>query len=159
MFMYLANRGFTMYYLEEYEKSITDLTAAIELNRYHTDARIYETRAAAHQLLGNNKQSVKDHKLAMKLDRGLPLKVFPFPIPLELIVQVFWFLPRSDLKNCRLTCKLWNEIVLTTPQLRAKPQNSTTTTTTSTRSTPISFSQTLLESTNLRRSNPEPSFW
>jgi len=117
------------FYLNNLEKAIKEFTRTIEMSSdpvyFVNSAQIYSTRATAFQLLGKNDLAAKDRALALKVDKKIPVKVFPYELPLELVIKTFEFLDSKDLANCMATCSLWNNLITNTSHLIAKLSTTT----------------------------------
>lgn len=111
IFAHYANRGFTNFYLNNLAESIIDFTKALEENQIKK-AQIYSMRATCFQLLGCEKEAELDRYEAYILDNTYVLNVFPFPIPKDIVLEIFSHLKLVNLKNCCYTCKDWSKIVV-----------------------------------------------
>jgi hypothetical protein len=117
-YLYLSNRGLCHFYLEDYDSSIADLSEAIAHGC--ENEQIYSTRASAFQLLNRNVEAESDRRRAQLFNPKAELKVFPYPLPLEVVASVFDFLDCKDLYTCALTCRLWHDLVWRIPKMKTK---------------------------------------
>ncbi|MEI0608286.1 tetratricopeptide repeat protein, partial [Brachyspira pulli] len=60
------NRGFTKYYLDQYEEAIKDYDKAIELNP--NNRAFYNNRGVSKENLEEYNEALKDYKKALELD-------------------------------------------------------------------------------------------
>jgi len=104
-----ANRGLAYFYLNRLEDCIKDLTWA--LDKGIEEIQILNTRASAYQILGFDKEAEADRQRAYQLDNTVVLKVFPYPLPKDIIHLIFSFLTPEEKNQCSLTCKQWNQLI------------------------------------------------
>jgi len=125
-----GNKGLAYFYLNNLEKAIKEFTRAMEISSdpvfFANSAQIYSTRATAYQLLGKDDLAEKDRIQSRKLDQNMPVKVFPYALPLELVINTFEFLDRKDLANCMATCSLWYNLITNSSHLISKVSKTTT---------------------------------
>mmetsp|Transcript_492 Transcript_492/g.698 ORF Transcript_492/g.698 Transcript_492/m.698 type:complete len:430 (+) Transcript_492:140-1429(+) len=107
--MYFANRALVYFYTKNLKAAIDDTTTA--LAHGFVNAQVYTIRASALQLSGKIEEALEDRKKARECDPSAPLEVFPYELPMELIITVFSFLPAKDLARAARSCKLWNQII------------------------------------------------
>jgi len=108
--IYTANLGLAAFYIENIPECITCLTRAIQLGQ-NSDPFIYVTRAAAFQLSGNPVAADQDRGEAKKLGYDVLFGVFPFPLLEELIVVIFSFLDKQELRNCSMASRKWKHLI------------------------------------------------
>jgi len=107
--VYHANLGLTLFYLEDLEKSIAELSFAISSGL--VDAFILSTRGTAYQLLGRLEEAKQDRQRANMIDKQIVVDIFPYPFPQELIYKILDFLPQVSLLACAVMCKKWNKMI------------------------------------------------
>jgi len=105
----IANRGLCHFYLDQLDLAIANLSTAIEHGM--RNEQLFSTRATAYQLQGKDGLAEADRKQGLLHNPRAIMKVFPYPLPLELVAHVLSFLSPQDKASCALTCHLWHDII------------------------------------------------